>query len=412
MPQKLKEIKSKAGRRGNNEGSIFQRKDGRWVGSVTVGYKTDGKPIRKDVYGKSRQEVAKKVAAKTDEVFAKGYTTVSASAERNFEVLCREWFDLFVASTTTTRTEETRRYQLKNHIFPVFGKLDVQDIDHKRLQKFFVDKAKRYSSDTVHKLKNLLNNFFTYAVDENYIMANPMSKIKLKKHEGNKSSEEKGKALRPEVREALLEAVIENPLLKPIVITSSFTGLRPQEICALEWADVNLVNKTLFVKQAVKRITEFDENWNVVKRWSEIGETKTPKSVRSVAIPDAVVTVLQEWLLYCKENNISSDYVFPNTKTGDFRKYSGLRSSLQRFIQKYKLEDEKITLYKFRHTFATILLEERENPRIVADMMGHEKVSTTLDLYSHVVSNTVYKQTAQTLDGVYERLTKKNSPAS
>lgn len=84
-----------------------------------------------------------------------------------------------------------------------------------------------------------------------------------------------------------------------------------------------------------------------------------------------------------------------------------MRSSPQRFIRKYKLEDEKITLYKFRCIFATILLEERENPRIVADMMGHEKVSTILDLYSHVVSNTVYKQTAQTLDGVYERLTKK-----
>ena len=66
----------------------------------------------------------------------------------------------------------------------------------------------------------------------------------------------------------------------------------------------------------------------------------------------------------------------------------------------------------YRHTFATVLLEERENPRIVADMMGHEKISTTLDLYSHVVTNSVYEQTAQKLDGVYARLTKKKNPAS
>ncbi|MCL2874524.1 MAG: tyrosine-type recombinase/integrase [Defluviitaleaceae bacterium] len=52
-----------------------------------------------------------------------------------------------------------------------------------------------------------------------------------------------------------------------------------------------------------------------------------------------------------------------------------------------------------QHTFATILLEERENPKIVADLMGHTKVSTTLDLYSHVVDNDVYVVTARTLDG-------------
>jgi len=130
--------------------------------------------------------------------------------------------------------------------------------------------------------------------------------------------------------------------------------------------------------------TEFDENWNVVSRTSVIGKTKTPKSVRNIALPDAVVAAIEEWSLFCKEQKISSEYVFPNTKTGGFRKYSGLRSSLVRFVAKHKLEDEKITLYTFRHTFATILLEERENPKIVADMMGHTRVSTTLDLYSHV----------------------------
>ena len=56
MPKQIKAPKSKVGRRGNNEGSIYKRKDDRWCGSVTTGYKTDGKPICKDIYGKSRQE--------------------------------------------------------------------------------------------------------------------------------------------------------------------------------------------------------------------------------------------------------------------------------------------------------------------------------------------------------------------
>ena len=51
-----------------------------------------------------------------------------------------------------------------------------------------------------------------------------------------------------------------------------------------------------------------------------------------------------------------------------------------------------------------MLLEQRENPKIVADLMGHTLVSTTLNIYSHVVNSTIYEKTAQTLDCVYENL--------
>jgi hypothetical protein len=130
---KLMETKSKAGRRGNNEGSIYQLKDGSWCGAVTVGYKSNGKPIRKYKYGKTRSEVAKKVTALTNEVFDNGYISVSASNERNFEVLCKEWFDLFVAGSTSTTTEFSRRILLRNHIYPAFGAYDIQQVTLARL---------------------------------------------------------------------------------------------------------------------------------------------------------------------------------------------------------------------------------------------------------------------------------------
>lgn len=60
-----------------------------------------------------------------------------------------------------------------------------------------------------------------------------------------------------------------------------------------------------------------------------------------------------------------------------------------------------------RHTFATMLLEERENPKIVSELMGHSKVLTTLSIYSHVISKSVYESTAKTLDRVFENLSPK-----
>jgi integrase len=418
MPQELKKSKSKAGRRGNNEGSIYQRKDGRWCGSVTTGYKTNGTPIRKDVYGKTRNEVAQKVASMATEVFKIGYTTVSSRNDTNFETLFREWYELRKAPNITDVTDEKFRSMMMKHIFPAFGVLDVKDVDFKRLQKFFnkmktvkVKDKVGYSSDFIGKTKNLLNNFFKDAVRQHIVSVNPIEDVDVKKADNDATDDDgKAQALRPEVRKAVLEWVEENPLLRPVLIIGTFTGLRPQETIALHWSNVNFNLKTLSVKKALKRVVEFDDDWNVISRGVKIGATKTKKSVRTIKMPDIVVEAFLEWKKYCHQKGIHSEFVFPNTKTGEMRTYSSLRSLLRRFIAKHNLEKEGITLYTLRHTFATVLLEQRENPKIVMELMGHSKIKTTLDQYSHIVDSTVFEETARTLDSVYNSLTQKNPP--
>ena len=411
MPQ-LKEVKAKAKRRGNNEGSIFQRKDGRWSGSVTTGYKTDGKPMRKTVYGNTRQDVAKKVAALSAQVFESGYSIVSAKNNQDFETLMREWYDLFEAPNIADVTNEKYRSMLKKHIFPAFGTLDVKDVDTKRLQRFFNEKKKvnvkgrvGYSSDYINKMKNLLNNFFKYAMKQHYVVTNPILDIEIKALSSSNSNDNQRQALRPEIRSAVLKWVEENQLLKPILITCKLTGLRPQELITLKWADVNLDTKMLNVRTALNRVVEFDDDWNIVSRGAKMGKTKTPKSVRIITLPSAVVDALYDWKDYCSLNDINSEFVFPNTRTGGMRTYGGLRSLFRRFIERHGLQEEGMTLYTLRHTFATILLEQRENPKIVMQLMGHSKIKTTLDQYSHVVDDSVFEGTAKTLDNVYAGLT-------
>ena len=416
MPQKLKQTNAKAKRRGNNEGSIYQRGDGFWCGAVTVGYKSDGKPIRKTVYGKTRQDVAKKVAGLSADVFKNGYSNKSARKDLAFETLMREWYDLYEAPNVEDVTVEKCRSMLRVHIFPSFGSLDVKDVDAERLQRFFNEKkcAKvkgrvGYSSDFIGKMKNLLNNFFRYAVKQQYVASNPMAEIDVRKSGAGNSEEGGAIALKPETRKAMLEWVEENPLLKPILITCTLTGMRPQEMIVMKWDAVNFQSRTINVRTALKRVVEFDEDWNVVSRGVKIGKTKTPSSVRAIMMPGAVQDVLQEWRQYCDTKGIQSEFVFP-TKNGDMRTYSGLRSLFRRFAEKHGLDEEGATLYTLRHTFATILLEQRENPKIVMRLMGHAKVKTTLDHYSHVVDETVYEETAIMLDSVYSSLTKNQNP--
>lgn len=127
-----------------------------------------------------------------------------------------------------------------------------------------------------------------------------------------------------------------------------------------------------------------------MERSAVLGKTKTPKSVRSFVSPKAVMDALATLQEYSE--HIGSEFVFCNTKNGEMRMYYGLRTLLQRFLKKNDLENEKITLYTFRHTFATMLLEQRESAKIVADLMGHTQVSTTLNIYSHVVNRACMKK--------------------
>ena len=358
MPR-INEVKSKTGRRGNNEGSIFFRKDmGCWYALVTTGYKTDGKPIRKSCRGETRQEVAKQVAALTSEVFETGLLIVSSREDTNFTVLLKEWYELMKAPNITDVTDEKFRSMMTKHIFPAFGTLDVKNVDFKRLQKFFnrmktenVKDRVGYSADFIGKMKNLLNNFFAHAVKHHYLSANPMEDVDTKKSVDDEDSETKTQALRPEIREAMLELVEEHPLLRPVILVSIFTGLRPQETIALRWDNINFNLRTLSIRKALKRTVEFDEDWNVISRGVKIGATKTKKSVRTFVMSDVVVESLLEWQQYCQHKGIQSEFVFPNTKTGEIRTYSGLRSLLRRFIDKHGLHGEGITLYTLRHPY-------------------------------------------------------------
>jgi len=209
------------------------------------------------------------------------------------------------------------------------------------------------------------------------------------------------KALRPEIRGKVFSLLMSHPILKPILITFTFSGLRPQELLALDKRKhLDLENGILSIKTAVKRIVKFDEYGNVVSREEILGKTKTEKSVRDSLMPDIVVEAIKEWFVYCENNNIKSDFLFPNTRNGERRTYSGLRSLLNRFLEKHGLENEGISLKTFRHTFATVLLENREHPKIVAELMGHVVESTTM-IYSHIISKRIYTETANTLDKVY-----------
>lgn len=398
-------------RRQAGEGSIYQRKrDGRWVGSVTIGYDENGTQKKKSVYSNSRAEVAKKWTELNGMVKSYSYDVLN---EKNFEELMQDWLMVFKKSAVTPRTFEDNMRNFRKHIKPIIGKMKVYDIDTFAAQRVFNElMEKGYSTKTIKKNKHLMNQFFEYAVDNNWIMKNPITKTKVKIHDKKiYDKAETYKALSPEVRKILVETLYkdETNFIKPMCLLMMFAGLRIGEACALQWQNVNFKNKTIKVDKSITLIPKFDAAGNVIERVSAVSDTKTTCSKREIPVPDFVMKILEEWKekQYIRQNvekSVTADLIAPESyvfamDNGGFRTYGGCRVTFERFIARNNLKKYHIHFHGLRHTFSNMLFEMNENPKVIQQLLGHRDVKTTIGIYDSVnhayIRNTTDKLNAR-----------------
>ena len=398
-------------RRQNGEGSIYQRKrDGRWIGSVTIGYDENGVQKKKCVYGNSRAEVAKKLTDLNGKVKSYSYDVLN---EKNFEELMQDWLMVFKKSSVTPRTFEDNMRNFRKHIKPIIGKMKVYDIDTfaaQRVLNELMDKG--YSTKTIKKNKHLMNQFFEYAVDNNWVMKNPITKTKVKIHDKKiYDKAETYKALSPEVRKIFVDTLYkdETNFLKPMCLLMMFAGLRIGEACALQWQNVNFKNKTIRVEKSITLIPRFDSTGKVIERVSAVSDTKTTCSKREIPVTDFVMDVLKEWkekqfVRQNVEKSVTVDLIAPESyvfamDNGNFRTYGGCRVTLERFIARNNLKKYHIHFHGLRHTFSNMLFEMNENPKVIQQLLGHRDVKTNIMVYNSVdhsyIRNTTDKLNAR-----------------
>ncbi len=392
-------------RRANNEGSIFQRKDGRWGGALTMGYGDDGKIIRKTIYGKTQAEVVKKLSEISGRIKSNSYELVE---NNDLENLMFEYLMTFKKSAVSPRTFEGNIRNFKIHIAPLIGKMKVYEIDSYAIQKLInklLDQG--YSTDTIKKCKHLLNQFFEYAIDNKWILVNPTLKVKVKSKRNiyDEETQEKYKAMPQEIRDKFLEALNKDEanFIKPLCITLMFAGLRIGEALALKWKNIDFNNKTIKVERAITQVPKFDEQGNIKDRVTVIGDTKTTCSVRDIPVTDIVIETLKQWKDKQHERQQTNpdvtailtsptSFVFANDD-GSYRTYSGTRKIFDRFKKRNNLSKYNIHFHGLRHTFSNMLFEMNENPKVIQQLLGHRDVKTTITVYNSVNSDYVREAT-------------------
>ena len=177
----------------------------------------------------------------------------------------------------------------------------------------------------------------------------------------------------------------------PAITTLMFTGMPVGEMLALQWKHIDFKAKTISIRQSVTRELTFDADGKTAAMTDALGATKTRTSQRVLQAPDIVLARLREWMrdVVALKGGLSTltpdGFVFLSTRTMGMRTYSGFRASYRHFLERNGFEGDGLNLHRFRHTYASMLLEQEINPKIVQKLLGHRDVSTTLGVYSHVV---------------------------
>jgi integrase len=176
------------------------------------------------------------------------------------------------------------------------------------------------------------------------------------------------------------------------IFLAVMTGMRQGEILGLKWSDIDFEKRTIAVRRGLRKDT------------SEFTELKTEKSRRVIAISPKTVEVLLEHKKKIEmekhKNNYQDNDLVVCTSKGTPSSSSRIIVTWFSILDKYKPEHEpRIRFHDLRHQSASIMLNDGIDIRIVSQRLGHSTVSTTLNIYSHLLPN-AQEQAANNLDNL------------
>jgi integrase len=366
-------------RRGNGEGSIFQRGDGRWTATITIGYHANGKRNRRTVYGKTRGEVQDKL---TNLQHQKLNGTLGDVTKLTVAQYLDRWLDDSARLTVSPTTFDRYEGIVRNHIKPRIGGVKLAKLAPAHIQGMYSTMEKDgATAATLEHTHRVIRRALNVAVRWELVIRNACDPID--------SPKATRKAIRPLTSEqaATLMREAESHRLHALFVLSVTTGMRQGELFGLKPEDIDgsMVH--------VRRTIQFRKGKLLV------GPPKTAAGRRSIQLPQFAVDALHDHRRrMMAEGHAASEWLFCDTKGGPLRKSNFIRKDYKPLLKRAGLPS--IRFHDLRHTMATLLLSLGEHPKVVQERLGHSKISMTLDTYSHVLPN-MQREAASKLDQLF-----------
>ena len=376
-------------------GSIEKRGKDSYRLVVFKGYDLDGKAIRhqKTIHCKNKSEARTELAKYIAEV-ENGFVV-----EGNVPIF-KEFVEIWKRDYGLKELAPSTYYRylgiLESRILPYFGhfKLNkIRPIDIMQFYNLLEDDTqiirkknnngkktrKPLSKKTILEHHRLLHAMLTKAVYWQMIVNNPAERVqppKARKPKRKSYDDEQTKIL----LENLEQLSIEDTKYKVAIILTVFTGVRLGELMGLEWQDIDFKNGIICINRSSQYLADLGVFTKV---------PKTESSIREIAIPEFIVSLLEEYKLWYEDQKsfygelwTNSDRLFvqvdgkpmhPDTISKWFVKFVG------------NIGLPVINFHGLRHTNATLLISQNIDIAVVAARLGHAQITTTLNFYVHPV---------------------------
>ena len=261
------------------------------------------------------------------------------------------------SQTRKASTSYDYETSIRLHILPKFGKVRLDKIKPSDIQLWQNNLLKKLKPRRVRNIRATFNTIFSDALRDEIIDKNPISLIRTPKLD---KIDVKAFSLE-EMKQIIATAKGE---MKAFTALGFFTGMRSGEIIGLRWEDVDFSNREIHIKRAIKM--------------GVISTPKTKSSIRTIDMLDNLVPYLQKQYKLTGQHN---SYVFLNKDDEHYYDIKRIRDSKWKRLLK-ECEIEYRTIYQMRHTFATVMIENKEDILWVSNMLGHSDSSMTLQMYA------------------------------
>jgi integrase len=359
-------------RRGANEGSIRQRKDGRWEARVLL-TGPEGRRTRRSLLGRTRGDVRDRLH---QALRAEAAGLPLPSGRLTVGVFLEVWLREMVRPTVRPATYRSYEGIVRVHLKPGLGDYVLAQLAAQHVQAFLNAKsATSLSPRTVAYIRSVLRQALRHAERWGMVTRNVAGLAappRVPKREI--------RPLAPDEARLFVEA-IRGDRLEALYLLAIGTGLRQGEILGLCWQDVDLSGATINVRHALQR----------VEGRLELVPPKSLASRRLVALPAFVVDALHAQRLRQRRDRLlagsrwrADDRALVFTTTiGTPMDGIAVTRRFQAVLRDARLPRQRF--HDLRHACASLLLAQGVAPRVVMETLGHSQISLTLNTYSHVI---------------------------
>lgn len=372
-------------KRGKNEGSIFKRNDGRWVGSLDLGWE-DGKRKRRHFYAATAGEVRDQLLkARSDQ--SRGLPV--ATERQTVAKFLDGWLEHTLKARAKPRSVESFASIVNKHIVPALGRIRLDKLTPQQVQALLEKKRQPYKTKTrsgkaiekhglspqsVASIRTVLRSALGQALKWGMVARNVATLVdppRIPRPQNHVIDADGARKLLDAARGERFEAIL---------VLALTLGMRRGEILGLRWCDINFDERSIRINQALQR----------VGGKLQVTEVKTERSRRVVAVPDSVVRALKARRARQAQDRLvaGSDWkdgelVFTNPTGGPLEPIT-LHRDFKRLLRTAEISTET-RFHDLRHTAASLLLAEGVHLRMIMELLGHSSISLTANTYAHVM---------------------------